>query len=109
MNLVGPVADRDAWAADRCSIDRSFGIVGTRSAVLVLREAYFGTTRFDDFVQRIGITEAVAADRLRDLVAAGLLQRTPYREPGKRTRYEYVLTPAGADLLPVLLGLMQSG
>lgn len=109
MTLRGRAADRDIWMSDRCSIDRTVGIVGTRSAILLLREASYGTTRFDDFVKRIGITDKVAAARLGELVDAGLLERTPYQEPGKRTRYEYVLTPAGAELLPVLLALMQWG
>ena len=109
MDLSGPLADRDGWKADRCSIDRSLGVVGTRSAMLLLREAYYGTTRFDDFTRRVGITEAVAAARLRELVAAGLLERRPYRVPGQRTRSEYVLTKAGVDLLPALLALWQWG
>lgn len=109
MTLLGRAAERDTWVADRCSIDRTFGIVGTRSAVLLLREASYGTTRFDDFVKRVGITDKVAAARLGELVDAGLLERKPYQEPGKRTRYEYVLTRAGSELLPVLLALMQWG
>ena len=109
MQLVGRVADRDTWIGDRCSIDAAFGVLGTRSAVLLLREAYYGATRFDEFVRRAGITEAVAATRLRDLVDVGVLERRPYRQPGARTREEYVLTPAGAELMPVLLALMQWG
>jgi DNA-binding HxlR family transcriptional regulator len=77
--------------------------------MLLMREAQYGTTRFDDFARRAGITEKVAATRLRELVDAGLLARRPYREPGSRTRHEYVLTPAGAELAPVLLALMQWG
>ncbi len=109
MHVAGTDAERDTWSSDRCSIDRAFGVVGTRSAMLVLREAFYGTTRFDDFSRRAGITAAVAAARLRELVVAGLLERRPYREPGQRTRDEYVLTPAGVELLPVLLALMQWG
>lgn len=109
MSLTGRLADRDNWLADRCSIDLSLGVVGTRSGMLIMREAHYGTTRFDDFVSRVGITEKVAAGRLRELVNAGLLERRPYRAPGARTRHEYVLTPAGADLAPVLLALMQWG
>jgi DNA-binding HxlR family transcriptional regulator len=109
MQLQGVLAERGAWSASRCSIDRTLGLVGTRSALLLLREAHYGTTRFDDFVTRVGITEAVAAARLRELVEAGLLARRAYRTPGQRTRSEYVLTPAGVDLLPVLLALMQWG
>lgn len=107
--LEGAMADRDAWRATRCSIDRAVHVVGNRSAQLLMREAFYGTRRFDDFARRVGITEAVAAARLRELVAVGALERRPYREPGQRTRQEYVLTERGRDLLPVSLALMQWG
>ncbi len=77
--------------------------------MLIMREAYYGTTRFDDFARRVGIAESIAAARLRDLVDAGLLDRRPYQEPGQRTRYEYVLTEAGEDLLPVVVALGRWG
>jgi DNA-binding HxlR family transcriptional regulator len=108
--LAGPLADRNAWSAhDRCSIGRAMEVVGTRSAMLLMREAFYGTHRFDDFAGRVGITEAVAAKRLRELVDAGLLERTPYKEPGQRTRSEYRLTEMGRDLAPAALALMQWG
>jgi len=94
---------------DRCPIDRAMQVVGTRSAMLLMREAFYGTTRFDDFAARVGMTEAVTASRLRELVEAGLLERSPYREPGQRTRYEYVLTEGGRDLVPVVMALAQWG
>lgn len=109
VQLEGPLADRGAWKATRCSLDKALGVVGTRSALLLMREAFYGTRRFDDFASRVGITEAVAAARLRELVEAGLLTRQPYREPGQRTRYEYVLTEMGRDLAPAALALMQWG
>lgn len=109
-SLEGPLADRSVWSAvGTCSIERALHVVGTRSAMLLMREAFYGTRRFDDFAERVGITEAVAAKRLRELVEAGLLERTPYREPGQRTRHEYRLTGMGRDLLPVVLGLMEWG
>jgi len=109
-HLEGRLADRTVWHADNhCSIGRAMGIIGTRSAMLLMREAFYGTRRFDDFATRVGITEAVAAKRLRELVDAGLLQRAPYREPGQRTREEYLLTPMGRDLVPAALALMQWG
>src|SRR3954453_7436936 len=77
--------------------------------MLIMREAYYGTTRFDDFADRVGITEAVASARLKELVEAGLLERRPYREPGQRTRSEYVLTEMGRGLAPAALALMQWG
>src|SRR3954447_20792031 len=109
VQLQGPLANRGEWRAPRCSIDKALGVVGTRSALLLMREAYYGTRRFDDFAERVGITEAVAASRLRELVDAGLLERRPYREAGQRTRHEYVLNPMGRDLAPAALALMQWG
>lgn len=108
--LEGGLADRSAWTAgERCPISKALEVVGTRSAVLIMREAYYGTTRFDDFAGRVGITEAVAAARLRELTEAGLLERHPYKEAGQRTRYEYRLTESGSDLLPAVLALFQWG
>jgi DNA-binding HxlR family transcriptional regulator len=108
--LEGKLADRDAWSAvGHCPVERAMAAVGTRNAMLIMREAHYGTTRFDDFAERVGITEAAASARLRDLVEAGLLVKQPYREPGARTRHEYVLTDAGRDLLPVVLALFAWG
>jgi len=109
-HLDGVLADRGRWnAPPRCSIARAMDVVGNRSTALLMREAYYGTTRFDDFARRVGITEAAAAARLKDLLSAGLLAREPYREPGQRTRQQYVLTEMGRDLMPALLALMQWG
>lgn len=94
---------------DHCPINRAIGLVGSRSAMLIMREAFFGTSRFDDFVQRVEMAPATASTHLRALTDAGLLQRRPYHEPGGRTRDEYALTPAGADLMPVVIGLFDWG
>jgi DNA-binding HxlR family transcriptional regulator len=95
--------------APDCSIDRALQVVGTRSAMLLLREAFYGVTRFDELTARVGVSEPVAAARLKELVANGLLAREPYREPGQRTRHAYRLTDKGAELLPVLVALLQWG
>lgn len=84
-------------------------VVNARSSLLLLREAFYGTTRFDDFAERVGISEPVAAARLKELVEHGLLERVPYQEPGQRTRQGYRLTEKGADLLPALVALKQWG
>lgn len=107
MKLDGPLADRDSWRATRCSIDRALTVVGTRSAMLLMREAFYGTTRFHDFANRVGITDAATASRLKELVETGVLETRPYREAGQRTRHEYRLTDMGEALLPALLALMQ--
>ncbi|MFD0925627.1 winged helix-turn-helix transcriptional regulator [Williamsia deligens] len=106
---TGPLAHRSAWRADACPAAATLGVVGTRSALLIMREALYGTTRFDDFVERVGITDAVASARLKELTAAGLLHKVPYREPGRRTRHEYRPTPAGTDFAPVILALYDWG
>jgi DNA-binding HxlR family transcriptional regulator len=109
VELRGSLNPRDGWQATECSMARALDIVSSRSALLLLREAFYGTTRFDDFAERAGISEPVAAARLRELVAEGLLDRQPYREPGQRTRMAYRLTDKGAELLPALVALMQWG
>ncbi|MFI5778270.1 winged helix-turn-helix transcriptional regulator [Nocardia sp. NPDC051570] len=107
--LEGPLRDLNAWKPDECSIAKALDVVGTRSALLILREAIYGTTRFDGFAARVGITDAAAAAALRKLTVAGLLRKQPYQEEGKRTRHEYALTDMGRDLLPVVLALWQWG
>lgn len=101
--------DRNTWRVENCSIAMSMDVIGTRSSMLVLREALYGTTRFDDFVRRTKSTEAIVAARLKHLTDAGLFEKQPYKEEGKRTRYEYVLTQKGSDLMPAVFALMQWG
>lgn len=109
ITLGGHFADRDTWSMQNCPVARTLAALGPPSAVLVLSEAYFGTSRFGDFVRNLGMTESAVTARLRHLVKAGLLSREPYQEPGQRTRYEYHLTKMGLDLAPTLVGLMEWG
>lgn len=110
IQLAGKAAERgNSPAGDHCPVDRAMQLIGSRSTMLLMREAYYGTTRFDAFAARVGMTEAVTAKRLRELVAAGLLERRPYQEPGQRTRHEYALTERGLDLMPALFALGQWG
>jgi DNA-binding HxlR family transcriptional regulator len=109
VRMAGPLEPRGAWKADRCSIAAALEVLSTRSAFLILREAFYGTTRFDDFAERVGISEPVTAARLRELVEQGVLQREDYREPGQRTRQLYRLTRKGTELFPALAALLQWG
>lgn len=110
VQLAGRLASPDRRSPGaHCPVDRALEVVGTRSAMLLLREASYGTTRFDDFATRVGISDAVASARLRELVEAGLLERRPYREAGQRTRHEYVMTESAEELFPVLLALSAWG
>jgi DNA-binding HxlR family transcriptional regulator len=109
VQLAGQSTRGHLPLGDQCPIDRTLRVIGNRSALLLLRETFFGATRFNQLRKGAGITPAVAAQRLRELVAAGVLEQQPYRDPGQRTRSEYVLTPRGHALMPIVLGLIQWG
>lgn len=106
---TGVLVAEPARPRKHCSLAKTLELLSTRSAFLVLREVFYGHHRFDEIRTRAGISEPVAAARLRELVDAELLERSDYREPGERTRQEYRLTEKGADLLPALFALMKWG
>ncbi|WP_327234062.1 helix-turn-helix transcriptional regulator [Streptomyces sp. NBC_01317] len=99
----------DAQALANCPVSRTLEVVGARSTLLIMREAFFGTRRFQDFTKRVGIGEAATAGRLRELTASGLLEKIPYQEPGQRGRYEYQLTDKGQDLFAAIMSLRDWG
>ncbi|MDI2125642.1 winged helix-turn-helix transcriptional regulator [Yinghuangia seranimata] len=101
--------DRTRYASDNCSVGRTLAVVGERWTFLVLREAFYGQRRFEDIQSTLGVARNVLAARLQTLVEHGLLVRRPYREPGKRERFEYRLTDRGTDLFPALVALMEWG
>jgi len=110
LERLGAFAERDQWTAKGwCRIERSLDLIGTRSAMLVIRELFYGTTRFDELTRRTGLSEAVVAGRLKQLHADGIVDRRPYQEAGQRTRDEYVLTTRGRELFPILVALTQWG
>jgi len=110
FTLAGRLADRDSVIATQwCAVERAMEVIGTRSAMVLVREAFYGGHRFDELVRRTGLAETVAAKRLRQLVADGLMEQRPYREPGARTRHEYVLTDRGRALFPLFVALMRWG
>jgi DNA-binding HxlR family transcriptional regulator len=89
------------------SVGRALALVGERWTLLILREAFFGVRRFGQLARNLGIPRPTLSSRLRTLVEAGLLERAPYaRDPD---RFEYTLTPAGRDLFPAIVALMQWG
>jgi DNA-binding HxlR family transcriptional regulator len=108
FTLAPPLSDRDSWtAAGWCPVERALDLIGTRSAMTLLREVFYGGTRFDDLTRRAGVTPAVASQRLRQLVDNGLLERKPYREPGQRTRHEYAITERGREVFPIIAALVR--
>ena len=88
---------------------RALEVVRNRASFLIVREAFYGATRFQEFADRTQLSEPVCAERLRELTGEGILCREPYQEPGQRTRSAYRLTEKGAELLPVLVALMAWG
>jgi len=109
MTLTGALADRDSWSAANCTMAAALDVVGRRASMLLLREAFYGAHRFDEFVRRAQISERIVAARLKELVDEGLLERRPYHIAGQRSREDYHLTHKGEELLPTLLALMQWG
>src|ERR1700692_2050210 len=95
-------SDRFRYSAANCSIARTLGVVGEKWTLLVLREAFYGIRRFDDFHAALGGARILLATRLKTLVTHGLLERVAYQDVG-RSRDEYRLTDKGRDLFPVVV------
>ncbi len=90
-----------------CSVARSLSVVGERWTMLIIRDAFLGTRRFDQFQANLGVTRHRLSERLGKLVEAGVLVKVPYSD--RPVRYEYRLTRKGLGLYPVLLTLGRWG
>ena len=86
---------------------RAMAVVGDRWSILILREAYYGTRRFDEFEYFIGVAPNILSNRLKRFVEAGIMRRVPL--PEHSTRYDYVLTEKGRDFCPAYLALKKWG
>jgi DNA-binding HxlR family transcriptional regulator len=95
------------YEGQACSIARSLEVLGERWTLLVLREAFRRTRRFEDFQRNLGVARNVLTDRLGRLVDEGILRREQYQE--RPARFEYRLTDKGLALWPVMMTLMQWG
>lgn len=82
-------------------------VVGDRWSILLLREAYYGTRRFDEFEYYLGVAPNILSARLKKFVDLGMMARVPLPEHGGR--YEYVLTEKGRDFFPTYLALKKWG
>jgi DNA-binding HxlR family transcriptional regulator len=97
----------NTYEGQTCSVARTLEVVGERWTLLILRDAFLGVRRFDDFQRSLGVARNVLNTRLQRLVEAGLLERRPYQE--RPPRYEYRLTEMGRELWPALVAMMQWG
>jgi DNA-binding HxlR family transcriptional regulator len=98
---------RKSFARQSCPIARSVELTGDAWGLLILRNAFLGVARFQDFEERMGIAPTTLARKLSALTEAGLLERERYSEHPRRERY--LLTEMGRDFLPVLLALASWG
>ncbi len=92
---------------DTCSVASTLEVIGERWTMHVLREAFLGVRRFEDFRRNIGVARNILTDRLNTLVAEGILRRELYSEHPPRS--EYRLTRKGIDLHGILIELMKWG
>jgi DNA-binding HxlR family transcriptional regulator len=90
-----------------CSLARALGVVGERWTLLIVRDAFYGVRRFNDFQAHLDVPRAVLSDRLSGLVDAGVLERRP--DPERRGTHVYELTTAGRELWPALYALLVWG
>lgn len=90
-----------------CPVARALEHIGDGWSLLVLRDAFYGLRRFDEFQRSLGIATNTLTRRLTDLVTASLLEHRPYQS--NPPRFEYLLTEVGRDLRPVILTLMAWG
>jgi DNA-binding HxlR family transcriptional regulator len=100
--------DHDRWFTNEdCSVARTLEIVGERWSLLLLREAFYGVRRFEEFQRNLGVARNILTDRLQRLVAHGIFERRQYQE--RPVRFEYRLTQRGIDLYPALISLLAWG
>jgi DNA-binding HxlR family transcriptional regulator len=99
--------ERKSFSGMHCSVAQCLEVVGEWWSMLILRDAFFGVTRFDQFQERLGISRNILNQRLAGLVGAGVLAKVPYSD--HPPRYDYRLTDKGRDLWPVLTAMRQWG
>jgi DNA-binding HxlR family transcriptional regulator len=99
--------EKKSWANADCPIARAVDLLGEWGSLLIVREAFGGTTRFDAFQKRLGISRNLLTTRLNKLVDGGVLKRRPIATDAKRQ--EYVLTEMGEDLLTLVVAMRQWG
>ena len=98
---------RKSLKGDFCPSARALDVIGDWWSLLIVRDAFDGLTRFSEFQKSLGIAKNILAERLKTLVASGILEFVPASEDAVRMQYR--LTPMGKDLFPVMVALRQFG
>src|SRR5271170_1418938 len=104
---MGRPMQRKSYGNIKCPIARSLDRVGEWWSILIMRDAFYGLQRFDEFQKNLGVAPNILTRRLNALVESGLLERRRYSDHPPRD--EYVLTESGRDFRPVLLALLTWG
>jgi DNA-binding HxlR family transcriptional regulator len=95
------------YEGQNCSVARALEVVGERWTLLIIRDAFLGVRRFEQFQESLGIARNILTDRLNRLVEEGIMERVRYSE--RPESFEYRLTPKGRDLQIAMAGLRQWG
>ncbi|MEI7087460.1 winged helix-turn-helix transcriptional regulator [Pectobacterium versatile] len=98
---------RKSLKEDACPVARALDVVGDRWALLIIRDAFDNRRRFGDFQRSLGVAKNILTDRLRTLVEEGILSVQPVSESS--AYQEYILTPKGEQLFPLVVALRQWG
>ncbi len=98
---------RKSFREAECPVARTLDAIGDWWSLLIVRDAFDGITRFNEFQDNLGIAKGMLAARLRDLIAAGVLERRPASDGS--AYQEYALTEKGRDLFLVIVTLRQWG
>ncbi|UPY94751.1 helix-turn-helix domain-containing protein [Pectobacterium sp. 21LCBS03] len=98
---------RKSLKEDACPVARALDVVGDRWALLIIRDAFDNRRRFGDFQRSLGVAKNILIDRLRTLVEEGILSVQPVSEGS--AYQEYILTPKGEQLFPLVVALRQWG
>ncbi|MET9671069.1 helix-turn-helix domain-containing protein [Streptomyces sp. NPDC006475] len=101
------MVNRTRFDDSECPVARSVNAIGDWWSLLIVRDAFDGSRRFGEFQRSLGVAKNILAARLRTLVAGGVLESVPASD-GSAYR-EYVLTPKGKSLFPVIVALRQWG
>src|SRR6478672_4418658 len=96
---------RTSLEGDECPIARALDVIGDWWSLLIIRNAFFGVRRFGEFQKELGLAKNILTVRLRTLVAQGILATAPASDGS--AYQEYVLTPKGRGIFPILVALRQ--
>src|SRR6476659_8616545 len=101
--------ERTHYQSSNCSIARTLQVVGEKWTLLIIRESFYGATRFEQFHRVLQCPRNLLSERLALLVDEGILERSEYREPRSRARMEYRLTDQGHELMHLTLAAQEWG